>query len=403
MRILVLTPQLPYPPRQGTTIRNYNLIRELARRHQVDLATFLAPGEALNPENHLHQHCRRIVSAPQPERSLAQRAWTTLTSSRPDMALRLESPAMHRLVQELAQTEAYDIVQVEGIEMAQYGLQAVRASREGRRPALIFDDHNCEYLLQKRAFRTDVLAPRRWGAAAYSAAQWRRLRHFEADVCRRADRVLAVSEADATALRQLVAGIDVTVVPNGIDPRAYQPELEREAAAPTLVFSGTMDFRPNVDAVLWFARHVLPRVQQAWPEVHFTVVGQRPHPRLDALRDHPSITLTGWVSDSRPYIAQAAVYVVPLRVGGGTRLKLLEAMALGKAIVSTRLGAEGYPVSDGRELLLADTPAEFAAAVTHLLQAPERRAALGRAARAFVETRYDWQAIVPLVEQAYRR
>jgi len=153
--------------------------------------------------------------------------------------------------------------------------------------------------------------------------------------------------------------------------------------------------------VMWFARKVLPRVRAEVPEVHFVVVGQHPHRRLDGLRDDPAVRLTGWVEDTRPYIAQAAVYVAPLRMGGGTRLKLLEAMAMGKAVVATRLGAEGYPVTDGRELLLADTPADFAAGVVALLRAPERRAELGRAARAFVEQWYDWRIIVPRVETVY--
>ena len=162
-----------------------------------------------------------------------------------------------------------------------------------------------------------------------------------------------------------------------------------------------MDFRPNVDAVLWFVQRVLPRVRAELPGAHFVVVGQHPHRRLDPLREDPAVTLPGWVEDTRPYIARAAVYVAPLRVGGGTRLKLLEAMAMGKAVVATRLGAEGYPVTDGGELLLADTPADFAAAVVALLRAPERRAALGRVARAFVEQRYDWRVIVPRVEAVY--
>jgi glycosyltransferase involved in cell wall biosynthesis len=265
----------------------------------------------------------------------------------------------------------------------------------------VFDDHNCEYLLQKRAFLTDLAAPARWPGAAYSFVQWRRLRRYEALVCRRADRVLAVSEADAAALQALVPGLQATVVPNGIDAQAYsnfQPPTSN-----TLVFTGTMDFRPNVDAVLWFARHVLPRVRADVPDVRLFVVGQRPHRRLDVLRRDRAVVLTGWVEDVRPYIAQAAVCVAPLRIGGGTRLKLLEAMAMGRPVVATRLGAEGYPLTDGRELLLADTPADFAARVVALLRCPERGAALGRAARAFVEERYDWQVIVPRLEAAYAR
>jgi glycosyltransferase involved in cell wall biosynthesis len=271
---------------------------------------------------------------------------------------------------------------------------------------VVFDDHNCEYLLQQRTFLTDLRIPTRWPAAAYSFVQWRRLRRYEAQVCRRADRVLAVSEADAAALRRLAPGLDVPVIPNGIDTRAYRPETPNpndQIPKDALVFTGTMDFRPNIDAVLWFAREVLPRIQAEIPDARFLVVGQRPHKRLDALRGNPAVTLTGQVEDTRPYIAGAAVYVAPLRMGGGTRLKLLEAMALGKAVVATRLGAEGYPVTDGREMRLADTPADFAAAAVALLRDPQRRETLGRAARAFVEERYDWRVIVPRVEAAYDR
>jgi sugar transferase (PEP-CTERM/EpsH1 system associated) len=399
MKILFLTPQLPYPPEKGTALRNWGLINGLAARHEIALLSFLDPEQRPQIAPALQAVCRvEVVAAP--VRRRVERLRGLLTTHQPDMALRLASEQFGQRLGAWLARERFDVVQVEGIELAPY-IEVIEQARP--RPLVVFDDHNCEYLLQKRACLADLRAPRRWTAAAYSAVQWRRLRRFEAGVCRRADRVLAVSEADAAALRRLVPGLEVTVVPNGIDTRDYRPEPEREAPAPTLVFSGTMDFRPNVDAVLWFARQVLPRVEQAQPGVRLLVVGQRPHPRLDVLRDNPAIALTGWVADSRPYIRQAAVYIVPLRVGGGTRLKLLEAMALGKAIVSTRLGAEGYPVRDGRELLLADTPDEFAAATVRLLGAPERRAELGRAARAFVEARYDWRAIVPLAERAYRR
>jgi glycosyltransferase involved in cell wall biosynthesis len=164
-----------------------------------------------------------------------------------------------------------------------------------------------------------------------------------------------------------------------------------------------MDFRPNVDAVLWFVREALPLIQAEIPDVHLNVVGQRPHRRLNPLKKNSSVTLTGWVEDVRPYIANAELYVAPLRMGGGTRLKLLEAMAMGKAVVATRLGAEGYPVTDEHELILADTATEFTEAVVSLLRSPRRRAALGRTARGFVEQRYDWRAIVPLVEEVYAR
>jgi sugar transferase (PEP-CTERM/EpsH1 system associated) len=401
MKVLFLTPQVVYPPRQGAALRNWGLISELAARHEVAVLSFLAPGQSPEPADLLRASCR-IETVRFPARTLRDRLRSMLTTRQPDLALRLASETYAGRLADWLARESFDVVHIGGIEMAPY-LDVIQAAQP--RPAVVFDNLNCEYLLQQRAFLTDLRAPARWPGAAYSFVQWRRLRRYEAQVCRRADRVLAVSEADAAALRKLVAGLDVTVVPNGVDTRAYRPGTSRpKSQTPNnvLVFTGTMDFRPNVDAVLWFARRVLPRVAAQVAEAHFFVVGQRPHRRLDGLRADPAVTLTGWVEDVRPYIAQATVYIAPLRIGGGTRLKLLEAMAMGKPMVATRLGAEGYPVTHGRELLLADTAADFAAAVVALLRAPERRAELGRAARAFVEQRYDWRAIVPRVEAVYR-
>ena len=272
------------------------------------------------------------------------------------------------------------------------------------RPFIVFDDHNCEHVLQQRAFLTDLSHPLRVHAAAYSLLQWLRLRRYEADICRRADRVLAVSEAAASILRAIAPGLEPLIIPNGIDCADYvRPDL---VPAPglgdaALVFTGKMDFRPNVDAVLWFVSKILPRIRAAYPQAHLWVVGQQPHRRLAALRGSPAVTLTGWVEDARPYIAAAAVYVAPLRMGGGTRLKLLEAMAMARAVVATRVGAEGYAVADGRELLLADDPASFATAVADLLADPGRRRALGQAGRAFVQTRYDWEMLIPELEAVY--
>jgi len=164
-----------------------------------------------------------------------------------------------------------------------------------------------------------------------------------------------------------------------------------------------MDFRPNIDAVLWFGQQVLPLIRAQRPQTTLAIVGQRPHPRLDVLRQIPGITITGYVDDVRPYIAGASVYVAPLRVGGGTRLKLLEAMAMGKAIVSTPVGAEGFPVEHGRELILAETPEAFAADVLHLLEHPGRRRELGQTGQAFAKNNYGWDALVPQLEKIYRR
>ena len=401
MRILFLTPQLPYPPQKGTALRNWGLIQGLAERHEVSLLTFVESDKDPSIAPPLERACERIATVPQPTRKRSERIRDMITTTQPDMALRLATQAYDRALTDWMARHPFDVVQIEGIELAPY-LDTVRAAPQGT--LVVFDDHNCEYVLQERTFLTDLYSPTRWSGAAYSFVQWRRLRRYEARICRETDRVLAVSEADAEALRDLVPGLAVQVIPNGIDTDVYRASGSdaEDGADHRLLFTGTMDFRPNVDAVLWFVHEVLPLVQDEVPSVRVDVVGQRPHRRLRPLARNPSIRLTGWVEDVKPYFEQAAVYVAPLRMGGGTRLKLLEAMSMEKPIVATSLGAEGYPVESGRELLLADSPSDFANAVIHLLRDRPRRLELGRVARAFVEKRYDWRVIVPQLETVYR-
>ncbi|MCL5994697.1 MAG: glycosyltransferase, partial [Chloroflexi bacterium] len=287
---------------------------------------------------------------------------------------------------------------------------------------IVFDDHNCEYLLQRRSCETDLRQPRRWHAATYSFIQWQRLRAFERRAALAASAVLSVSPQDAAALAQLDPAVKPHIIFNGIDVASYatyvagpdhppsSPNLTQYTGAqslisnlqsPTLVFTGKMDFRPNIDAMLWFGREVFPLIKPAIPGVQLLIVGQQPSPRLDVLRADTHITLTGWVDDQRPYIARAGVYIAPLRVGGGTRFKLLEAMAMQRAIVSTTLGCEGFDVTSGREMAIADTPAAFADAVIQLLRDEARRADMGCRAHDFVAATYDWSVIVPKLERVY--
>ncbi|MFQ5611322.1 MAG: glycosyltransferase [Anaerolineae bacterium] len=401
MKVLLLTPQRPYPPHQGTTMRNFYLVAELAKRHDVSVLSFLEPDQVPD-HGPLAGLCRWIETLPAPRRTTGRRLQQLLASTRPDMSWRLWSPDFQRRLAARLAAETFDVVQIEAIEMSPY-LSTIEAARAAnRRPLIIYDAHNAEWILQKRAFTTDWRLPRRWPAAAYSFVQWRRLRRYEGDVCRRCDAVFAVSEADREALLALEPELEATIIPNGVDLKSHL-RFEGPRKAFDLVFTGKMDFRPNVDAMLWFGREILPRVQAERPATSLAVVGQRPHPRLEALRSLPGVTITGWVEDVRPYIAGAAVYVAPLRMGGGTRLKLLQAMAMGKAIVSTTVGAEGFAIAPGRELCLADAPASFAAAVLALLRDPARRLALGEAARQFVTARFGWEALVPQMEAVYER
>jgi sugar transferase (PEP-CTERM/EpsH1 system associated) len=411
-RILVLAPQLPVPPPaltgrvQGTTIRNFNLIAGLSRRHRVDLATFLAPADEPKSVELLAPYCEHVLALPQPVRHLAERARDTILRAAPDMALRLLSYEMDARLGELLRSAGpYDVLQVEGIEMAPYMPGMRRAyTWPGKRPFIVYDDHNAEYVLQHRAFMTDARRPRRWIPAAYSLIQWRKLVGYERRVCRTANRVVAVSEGDREALLRLDPSLDVTVVPNGVDldfNRRNAAPPRQDMGAQALVFTGKMDYRPNIDAVTWFVDAVFPLIRQSAPAARFYIVGQQPHPRVAALAERSGVIVTGRVPDTRPYITGAAIYVIPLRIGGGTRLKVLEAMALGQAIVSTRLGCDGFPFTDGEEVAYADTPDAFARQVLDLLTDRPRAAELGRKARAYVEAHYGWETLLPGLEALY--
>jgi sugar transferase (PEP-CTERM/EpsH1 system associated) len=401
-QILFLTPQLPYPPQQGTAIRNYNLVRQVARRHEVHLLSFADSPSRLSGLGPLHDLCATVTTVPTPQRNTWRRLGTTLTSALPDMHHRLCSSLLYQELQTCLDAVRPDVIQIEGLEMAQYGLRAGQLTDKPA-PLLVFDAHNAEYLLQKRIFETDSRRPRRWLAAIYSWIQWQKLQRYEAAVCRRVDRVLACSSADAQSLATVVPGLKPVVVPNGVDTRSYRPGIVTAASLErhSLVFTGKMDFRPNVDAVLWFCSEVLPMILQASPEAHFYIVGKSPHPRLSPLSQLPGVTITGFVEDVRPYIAGATVYVVPLLTGGGTRLKVLEAMSMGKAVVSTTLGCEGIHASHGRDIVLADHGPDFARQVAALLEDEARRKALGRAARSFVEEHFDWRTVTTPLEQIY--
>lgn len=401
MKILFLTPQLPYPPRQGTQIRNYHLIRAAGAVHEVDLLSFARPGETLESAGPLREMCGRIHLVPAPVRAGAERLRVLLTSVDPDMAHRLRSEGFSATLRQVLTQSTYDVVQVEGIELARYVPQIRAIAPKAK---IVFDDHNAEYLLQARAAAVDARHPPTWPKAVYSAIQWQKLRRHESQVCREVDAVLAVSEDDAEALNRLGATAPVTVVPNGVDTAYYCLDRSSAVESATMLFTGTMDFRPNVDAVRWFASRVLPSIATQHPGARFEIVGRSPSPAVQTLAmNNPSVVVTGSVEDVRPYMSRATAFVIPMRMGGGVRLKILEALAAGVPVVSTGMGAEGTGLTDGRELLIADIPREFAGATLRLIEDAALRQRVAAAGREAVVQRFEWNRIGPRLLQVYER
>ena len=407
MRILVITPDWPYPPHQGTALRNWQLLQAAASEHEVHLLS-LAPAP---PTLEAAQAVRAVtVSAdwlPAPQRSFRQRLTTLLGTPLPDMARRLWSPALVERAADLIATARVQVVQAEGLEVAGMALAATARARlhlSGRQILVLYDDHNAEWLLQRSAALVDLRQPRRWLRALYSLAQWQRLRRYEAALIRAAALTTAVSSEDAHALSRL-AGRPVRVVPNGIAVDAWRHvadvRLEQRFEPNTLLFTGKLDYRPNVDALCWFCTAVLPRVRAQHPAARLLIVGRDPVPAVRALAG-PGVEVVGEVPEIQPYFARAAVYVIPMRMGSGARIKLLETWAAGVPVVTTTAGAAGLAGRADEHLLVADDPATLATQIGRLLADPALGRRLAATGRALVAARYDWSVIRPQLLASYR-
>lgn len=402
MNLLILTPQLPFPAHQGTSLRNFHIIRGLADDNRITLLSYVDSDDGQGPPRQLADLCEQIVTVPAPTRSINRRLWQLISSRQPDMALRLHSAEFSAALETLLRKQNIDIVQIEGIELA-WTIPTIRNTIPDL--PVVYDAHNAEALLQSRSGVADRGKVQRWPAAAYSQLQSSRLASYETWVCNIVDRVLAVSEADGAALQGLAGDKikPITVIPNSIDVAAYYSTAEKTVDRQyqfDIVFSGKMDYRPNVDAVLWFAENVWPLIKREIPDVTWAIVGQRPHARLARLEQMPDVTITGWVQETKPYLFGAKVFVMPFRVGSGTRLKLIEAFAAGRAVVSTRVGVEGFAVEDGRHLLLSDSAEGFANKTVALLADSEQRDFLGDQGLPFAK-KYDWRVVVPRIQSVY--
>ncbi|MFV9505027.1 MAG: glycosyltransferase [Oscillochloridaceae bacterium umkhey_bin13] len=396
MKILFLAPYPPFPPRGGGALRMFHLIKGLAEQYNVTLLSFAPNPAAVQAMAPLRAFCQ-VVTVPSPApRRLTQRALTTLASPLPDLVLRNASRAYAEALSRLVAAERFEVVQAASLEMAPYALQA-----RGLGPLLALDQFNAEYRLQQRA----ALADLRRGAlpgGLYSLIQWRKLARYERSVLRAFDLVSVVSEEDRLALERLARRARIVVVPNGVATAQVRPGAVRgDLGAATIVFTATLDYRPNIDAARWFVNEVLPLIVARRPDARLLLVGRAAGAAVQALASD-QVELVGEVPDVRPYIDGSAVSVIPMRIGGGSRLKLLEALAMEAPVVCTPMGAEGVVgLRHGEHLLLARSPAAFAEAVLGLINDPRLGQVLGRAGRAHVQAHYDWQLLVPRLMAAY--
>ena len=391
MTILLLTQVLPYPPDSGPQIKTWNLIKYLARHHDVTLVSFVRGDAGAHVET-LRRYCRSVHVVPL-TRGVTRDAGYLLASllaRQPFTVRRDDRAAMRRTVDRVAAAQRFDAVHADQLNMAPYALRV-------RAPLRVLDAHNALWLLYRRLAETLPVGARR----ALWAREWRALKRYEGWCARQFDRVLAVSDADRQALEAAMGGpADIAVMPIAVDADELRP-IPRRAGAQRIVHLGTMFWPPNVDAVRWFADAVLPAVRAQRPQAGFDVIGARPPRAVRALARRGGIRVTGYVADPTPYLREAGAFVVPLRAAGGMRVKILTALAQGLPVVSTSLGCEGLQVASERDLLIADGADAFAAATLRLLDDAALADALGRNGRALIQSTYDYRVAYRPLDRIY--
>lgn len=402
--LLFLCQTLPYPPDGGVWIRTYNLLRVLAREYSLRLLCF---ERAVSARDGYAYDLRANVAAlaelgdvevfPIPQRHSRARFVAdhlrSLATGRVFTHYLYDSAAVRARVRAAVRGDGggggYDLVHVDSLDLSRY-LPLLRGL------PVACTHHNVESELLRRRSRAEGSAVVR----RYAAHQARLMEAAEREWCPRVALNVVVSEADAAALRRLAPGARYVVVPNGVDVDAFRPG--REQAGGGLVFVGGANWFPNRDALDYFCRDILPGLRRTRPELRVTWVGAAREDDRRRYRAEHGVELTGYVDDVRSLVQAAECFIVPLRVGGGSRLKILDAWAMGKAVVSTAVGCEGLAAEDGRNILVADDAAAFAAAIEQVLGDAALRGRLGRAARATAERRYAWETVGAGLVTAYR-
>jgi polysaccharide biosynthesis protein PslH len=401
VKILFLSQIVPYPPHGGVLQRGYNIIREIGKRNDVYLLAFVHPDVLRNDrvieesKKALEAHCRKVeyVELWAKKSNLHKYAgylWGAV-SDQPFSVLAHRSEPFRNAIRRMRDSDKIDLVHYDTLALAQF-----RHDSTGLPDVLTH--HNIESQLMERRSSTEVGIL----ARIYTRQQAEKIKAYELSQSPQFDLNITVSDADAAHLKAMLPGIRTATVPNGVDIDYFMSDNGNAQKEPALIYTGGMNMFANRDAVIYFLENIWQKIKAAIPNVRFYAVGQDPPQELlqMAAKDN-GVVITGYVDDIRPYVTRSSVYIVPLRVGGGTRLKILDAMAMGKAIVSTTIGAEGIHATNGKNILLADDPCEFADRTLELLKSPALRLSLGAEARKLVEHEYSWDIIGRRLQDAY--
>lgn len=391
MKILFLSPTVPFPLTDGGRIRVFNLLKQIAKKSDITLLaleTQPTDEEGVAELQQLGVQVHLVPNAPTLPRVSLGTLLKAFLKRQPITVARYDLPAYRQKFRELIATENYDLVHYEMFHTAQFYTETDLPG--------VLSQQNVDSEIWRRLC-SETANP------FYKFAYWTQqlaFQRYERVLSPKFDAVTCTSDIDAAVFQRHCAADAIAIIPNGVDVTHFQPDFTTEAPA-HLIYIGSMDWYPNEDAVAFFADDILPGIRSEVSDVRFSIVGGNPSARVQKLAERDGVIVTGRVPEIKPYFAEATVFVVPLRIGSGTRLKILEALAMGKAIVSTSVGAEGLDLTDGEEIFIADTPEPFAEAVARLLTDPALRRRIGENGRARVEKDYDWRSIGEKLHQRY--
>ena len=391
MKLLFITTKSPLPANDGHSLRSSNLLKQLAKRHEVHLLSFVKFKEEFDYLDELKQLCGsvRLIKVPENESRLA--TCTTLMKSvitgRPFVLLKYNSRQMSQAIDEMLRSVNFDLIHIDMLPLGVYYDKFFNKK-------IVLDAHNVESYLLRRRVEQEHNPAVKW----FFSKQQAGLECFERSLTQKVDHILACSADDQAILQKFAPNTPVSVIPNGVDTAFFYPRDPRKKKNNRLVFIGGLNWYPNKDGLVWFDKEVMPYIYNKRPDVVVNVIGRKESIKW---RHADQMHMLGYVDDIREFMEEAAVFIVPLRIGGGTRLKILNAMAMECPVVSTTIGAEGLGARNGHEIAIADDPKLFADTVLKLMEDSEAAENLGKKARSFITENYDWNLIGVKLNKIY--
>ncbi len=387
MKILILEKRPLYPLDAGGQIRSAKMFEELAKEHEITIVCNVEHPKDDRYLEEMYKCCSQLYTVPWKETERFSwkfygELFINLFSRYPFTVNKDYCPELKRLFESVMMDGKFDLIICDFLQSSRnvLGVKDI--------PTILFQ-HNVESVIAKRHFNEEENI----FAKCYWYLQWQKMDWYERKMCKWFDHVIAVSENDKEMFQQHFSAREVSVIPTGVDVEYFCPQ-DVEVETNTLVFVGGMDWLPNEDGIIYFTREILPLIQNRIPSVRLYVVGRNPTEKIKRLgMSNKAIIVTGSVEDVRGYVARSQATIVPLRIGGGTRLKIYQFMAMAKPVVSTTIGAEGLTVTQGENILLADTPDEFAKEIIGLLEDTELQKRIGKAGKDMVTKYYSWDKI----------